>query len=150
MYTASSLKEKLGALSAATDKVKAFAAMRSGAGSDRPVSFLLEMSFKASAEKISGGIAKSVVPRHKGSKEDVEALSLLINKGCDAKGGSATKGTTFLFDCSAGGVDVTVDGKVQGSVKSPSLSEAFCNLYLDDECVSPALRENCASNWCLP
>lgn len=149
MYTAASLKDKLRTFSQSRDKPKAFAALLSGAGNERPVSFLLNMSMKAGAAKISGGIAKSLNPRHKGDAGEVDQLSDLIMKGCEAKGGAATKGTTFQFDCSPSGVDVTVDGKAQGSVPSASLSKAFCGIYLDDNTVSPALRENCLANWCL-
>lgn len=149
MYTSASLKEKLATLSKTTDKLKALAELRSGAGSERPVTFMLEMSFKIGAEKMASAIAESVAPRHKGSPKDVDELKSMIFNGVDAKGGTATKGTKFQFDCDNSGVSVCVDGKSQGSVSSPSLSSAFCDVYLDDKTVSSALRENCLNNWCL-
>jgi hypothetical protein len=62
------------------------------------------------------------------------------------KKGSATKGTTLEFDCDAGGVSVTVDGKSQGKAGSASLSKAFCDVYLGEKAVSPALRSSILEN----
>jgi hypothetical protein len=48
------------------------------------------------------------------------------------------------------GVDVSVDGTSYGTVESPGLSCAFCDVYLDDKCVSPNLRESILENCCGP
>ena len=98
---------------------------------------------------MASAIADSVAPRHSGSKQDVDELKDLIFNGVEAKG-AAVKGTTFQFDCSKSGVAVAVDGKSQGSVSSSGLSSAFCDVYLDDKCVSPALRASCVENCCAP
>ena len=47
MYTTAAVKESLQSLSRTVDKIKALKTLRSDAGSERPVSFVLEMSFKA-------------------------------------------------------------------------------------------------------
>lgn len=90
-----------------------------------------------------------VAPRHSSSSE-VDSLKGLIFAGVSEKG-AAVKGTVLQFDCSPEtGVDVSVDGKDQGNVASPGLAKAFCDVYLDDKCVSPALRESILDNCCAP
>jgi len=151
MYTTAALKESLSQMSKVTEKIKALATLRQGAGStERPVSFLLEMSFKAGAEKMASAIADSVAPRHKGPVVDVENLKSLILEGVtsNTKDGIASKGTKFQFDCSGSGVGVSINGKGSGNVDSSSLSSAFCDVYLDDKAVSPALKQNCLDNCC--
>ena len=149
MYCTSALKEKLATISRAADKGKqALEALREGAKEDPCTAFLLQMSFKVGAEKISAAIADSVSSRHSNAAE-VNSLKTLIFDGVSAKG-AATKGTTFLFDCSAEGIEVAVDGNVQGKVESPALSKAFCDVYLDENCVSPKLLTSCLENCCAP
>ena len=151
MYTTAAVKESLSSFSKTVDKVKALANLRKGAGSDdKPVSFLLEMNFKAGAEKMASAIADSVAPRHKGSDADVDALKQLIFDGVNSNtsSGAAVKGTKFQFDCSNAGVGVSVNGKGQGCVESSPLSSAFCDVYLDDKAVSPALRQSILDNCC--
>jgi len=149
MYCSEAVRESLSAISRATDKGKqAIAALCSGA-QDNPTSFVLKMNFKVGAEKMSSAIAESVAPRHNVPSE-VDELKSLIFSGVSEKG-AAVKGTCLQFDCSPEtGVDVSVDGKGQGNVASPGLAKAFCNVYLDDKCVSPALRESILSNCCAP
>lgn len=150
MYCTTAVKERLATISRSADKGKqALAALRDGVkGAGPDASFLLQMSFKVGAEKISAAIADSVASRYSGSGE-VDSLKTLIFDGVSAKG-AATKGTTFLFDCSEDGIEVAVDGNVQGKVSSAGLSKAFCDVYLDDKCVSPALRASCLENCCAP
>lgn len=149
MYCTNALKEKLASMSRSAEKGKAaLAALREGAKEDPCAAFLLQMSFKVGAEKISAAIADSVASRHSTASE-VDSLKSLIFDGVSAKG-AATKGTTFLFDCSSEGIEVAVDGKVQGSVPSPGLAKAFCDVYLDDKCVSPKLLDSCLENCCAP
>jgi Chalcone isomerase-like len=94
---------------------------------------------------MASAIADSVAPRNP-SSDDVEQLKELIVSGLK---GPAVKGTTLQFDCRSGeGVDVTVDGRAQGSVDSATLAEAFCNVFLDDKTVSPALRASILDNCC--
>ena len=149
MYCTGVLKEKLASISRSADKGKAaMAALRAGAKEEPCAAFLLQMSFKVGAEKISAAIADSVASRHSVSS-DVDSLKSLIFDGVSAKG-AATKGTTFLFDCSAEGIEVAVDGNVQGKVESADLARAFCDVYLDDKCVSPPLVSSCLENCCAP
>jgi Chalcone isomerase-like len=125
-------------------------ALRLGAKAGRAL-FCLEMAFKVGAEKMAGAIGDSVAPRYGGSPQDVEDLKRIIVSGVLAEKGAATKGTTFAFDCDCdSGITVKVDGKERGSVNSPALASAFCDVYLDDKCVSPAMRESCLENCCSP
>jgi len=144
MYGTSALKDSLASFSR-SDK-KALTCLKDGARG-ASTSFLLQMSFKVGAEKMASAIAESVAPRHKGGASEVDELKELIFNGVSAKG-AAVKGTTFEFDCSDKGVAVSVDGKAQGSVSSPGLAKAFCDVYLDDKCVSPALRDCILDNCC--
>jgi Chalcone isomerase-like len=114
-------------------------------------SFVLQMAMKVGAAKMAAAIADSVSPRHKsGNPKDVEQLKDLIFQGVSKNGeGAATKGTTFQFDCHSNtGMDVTVNNKHIGTVSSPTLSNAFCNVYCDNDCVSPALRKSCIEHCC--
>ena len=95
---------------------------------------------------MANAIADSVAPRHNNESE-VEELKTLIFDGIGDKG-VATPGTTFQFDCGEDDLSVSVDGKKQGSVTSAGLSKAFCDVYLDDNCVSKPLRESCIDNIC--
>jgi len=148
MYASSAAKEVLAGLSKQADKVKALSTLRSSVKAHPPTSFLLKMNFKVGAEKMASAIADSVSPRHNNAGEVDELKSLIFN-GVSAKG-DATKGTTFQFDCATSGIDVSVDGNKQGHVSSQGLSQAFCDVYMDDKCVSSALRESCLDNCCLP
>jgi len=99
---------------------------------------------------MANAIADSVSPRHS-VPSDVNELKTLICDGVNQSGkGAATKGTTFRFDCKEQELRVSVDGKVQGAVGSPALSKAFGDVYLDDDCVSPPLKESCLENCCMP
>mmetsp|Transcript_15789 Transcript_15789/g.28711 ORF Transcript_15789/g.28711 Transcript_15789/m.28711 type:complete len:205 (-) Transcript_15789:224-838(-) len=145
MYSSSVVKKSLASIPS-TDENKALSILRSGA-KDTSTSFLLEMNFKVGAEKIASAIAESVAPRHNGSPSDVGKLKTLIFDGVSAKG-AATKGTTFLFSCSEEGLTVSVDGKLQGTVASPGLAKAFCDVYLDEDTVSPKMVSSCLENCC--
>ena len=150
MYCTESVKESLAAISRAADDKgkKAMALLRQGA-KENPTTFLLEMNFKVGAEKMASAIAESVSPRHSDASE-VEDLKTLIFKGVSEKG-AAVKGTKIQFDCNPEtGVDVSVDGSEQGNVPSPGLASAFCDVYLDDKCVCPALTQSCLDNCCSP
>lgn len=149
MYCQNSVKEHLNLISRSADKGKAaFKALRHGAHEASSTTFLLQMNFKVGAEKMASAIADSVTPRYANTAE-VESLKSLIFKGVAGKG-AATKGTTFEFDCSKEGVHVSVDGKSQGKVASDGLGAAFCDVYLDDKCVSPPLRESCLETCFAP
>jgi hypothetical protein len=149
MYCSETVQESLSAVSRAADKGKqAIAALRQGA-QESPTSFVLKMNFKVGAEKMASAIAESVSPRHSAPSE-VDELKALIFSGVSEKG-AAVKGTVIQFDCSPNkGVDVSVDGKDQGCVSSPGLAKSFCDVYLDDKCVSPTLRESILENCCAP
>ena len=96
---------------------------------------------------MAAAIADAVAPRHSGASAQVEHLRELILQGIAAKG-AAVKGTKIQFDCSQAGVTVAVDGKEQGGVTSDTLAKAFCNVYLDDQAVSPTLKSSILDNCC--
>ncbi|KAG7353848.1 chalcone isomerase-like protein [Nitzschia inconspicua] len=146
MYGSGSVGESLSKMSKTADKKKALAALRNGAH-ESSTSFVLKMNFKVGAEKMASAIADSVTPRHN-SASDVGELKDLIFSGVADKG-ACVKGTVLQFDCNDG-VEVTVDGKTQGKVQSGGLAKAFCDVYLDDKCVSPPLRDSILENCCAP
>lgn len=147
MYCSDAVRDSLAQLSRTADRgKKALETLQSGA-KDHATTFLLQMNFKVGAEKMASAIAESVAPRHSGSPQEVESLKNKIFDGV-AKKGAAVKGTSLQFDCSQTGVGVMVDGKSQGVVESAGLAAAFCNVYLDDKCVSPQLRESILENCC--
>jgi hypothetical protein len=116
-----------------------------------PATFVLKFCMKVGAEKISSAIADSVASRCSGSSE-VASLKAILQSGMTGSGdgGGTKKGTTMQFDCARGGVTVSLDGKRLGTAKSGGLSKAFCNVYMDDKAVSPALRQSCLDNLCQP
>ena len=142
MYGDEETKEELSSISKSDDKT-AIAALRKGASGSS--SFVIKMNFKVGAEKMAAAIADSVSPRHSSASE-VSELKDLIFAGVSDKG-AAVKGTVIEFDCSDG-VEVTVDGKTSGKVESEGLAKALCDVYLDDKCVSPKLRESIIDNCC--
>mmetsp|Transcript_15725 Transcript_15725/g.27353 ORF Transcript_15725/g.27353 Transcript_15725/m.27353 type:complete len:205 (+) Transcript_15725:200-814(+) len=146
MYGSKDVDESLSSISKSEDKKKALAVLRKVA-SESPTSFVLKMNFKVGAEKMASAIADSVNPRHS-SASDVGELKDLITAGVAEKG-ACVKGTVLQFDCNDG-VEVTVDGKTQGKVKSTGLARAFCDVYLDDKCVSPPLRDSILDTCCAP
>ncbi len=111
-------------------------------------SFVLEMTFKADGKTIAEAIVDGVKPRHSGSAADVAELEHLIVEGVKSKGGQATKGTIFRFDCDAEGVAVSVDGTMQGRVASEGIGSAFVDVFMDDKAVSPQLVDSCMDTWC--
>ena len=110
-------------------------------------SFVLEMTFSASAEKIAGAIAESVKPRYNGDSSDIDDLEALIVKGVNKKGGHASKGTIFRFDCSGDGVSVSVDGVVEGQASYKDMGSSFVDVFMDDNAVSPSLIDSCVKTW---
>ena len=142
MYSDESAKSSISTL---PKNKSALTTLRKSLGSSKTTSFLLKMNFKVGAEKMADAIAESVDPRTS-DKGAVESLKKLIMDGVAAKG-AATPGTILQFDClSNGAVQVSVDGKAVGS--APGLSEPFCDVFLDDNGVSPAFRESVVENCC--
>ena len=146
MYGSEDVKDSLSTISKSKEKKLALSTLQKGASSS-PTSFVLKMNFKVGAEKMAAAIADSVSPRHSSASE-VSELKDLIFAGVSGKG-ACVKGTVLQFDCDDG-VEVTVDGKGQGKVKSAGLAKAFCDVYLDDKCVSPPLREHILESCCAP
>ncbi|KAL7442132.1 hypothetical protein ACHAXM_011149 [Skeletonema potamos] len=141
MYSDESAKSSIASL----PKKSALSTLRKSLKNSKTTSFLLKMNFKVGAEKMADAIAESVDPRTS-DKGAVESLKKLIMDGVAAKG-AATPGTILRFDClSDGSVKVSVDGKAVGSASG--LSEPFCDVFLDDNCVSPAFRESVIENCC--
>jgi hypothetical protein len=134
-------------LNAVSSPAALHAAARSFGPSTPSTSFVLEMTYSASAEKIGGAIADSVKPRYSGSASDISVLESLIVEGVNKKGGQASKGTTFRFDCSEEGVTVTVDGSVTGVAEFAGMGGAFVDVFLDDDAVSPTLVSSCMDTW---
>lgn len=129
-----------------SNKAAALSALRESLKSTSQTSFVLKMNFKVGAEKMAAAIAESVSPRASNNKVAVETLKALILKGVASKG-AATPGTILQFDCSDdGGVTVSVDGSLVGT--APGLRQAFCDVYLDEKCVSPAFQNSCIENCC--
>jgi Chalcone isomerase-like len=154
-YGNKTVKESLSTISRSRDGEKeAYKAFQNSIvqqSSGSTTSFVLEMAFKVGGNKLAAALTDSVSPRHSGGNaKDVEQLKDLIFQGVSTNGdGAATKGTKIQFDCHAStGMDVSVNNKHIGSVTSPTLSKAFCNVYCDDDCVSPALRKSCIEHCC--
>ena len=110
-------------------------------------SFVLEMTFKADAATIAGAIAEGVKPRYSGSLSDVTELENLIIEGVKSKGGQATKGTIFRFDCTKEGVKVSVDGTEQGVANFDGIGSALVDVFMDDNAVSSQLVDSCLDTW---
>lgn len=143
MYSDSEAKDAISSIPK-SNKADAISALRSSIKSASSTTFVLKMNFKVGAEKMAGAIAESVEPRTS-DKAAVETLKQLIVDGIASKG-AAVPGTELQFDCSEEGVKVSVDNREVGV--APGLCEAFCNVYLDDKAVSPALRDSCVENCC--
>lgn len=142
MYSDESAKSSIASL---PKNKNSLTTLRKSLKSSKTTSFLLKMNFKVGAEKMADAIAESVDPRTS-DKGAVDSLKKLIMDGVAAKG-AATPGTTLQFDCfSDGSVKVSVDDKAVGSASG--LSEPFCDVFLDDNGVSPAFRESVVENCC--
>jgi hypothetical protein len=124
---------------------KALAALENEAQKG-PFTFLLKFNFKVGAEKVSSSITDAVSARFSGSK-DVEKLRTILCDGVMKKG-STSKGTTMQFDCTSGGVKVSLDGTNLGQVQNGGLSKALCGVYLDKKSVAPTLTKSCIENCC--
>ena len=152
MYSSPTTLEALSPFPNGKQKKEAQVALRNAARTFGPssptTSFVLEMTFKADGKTIAEAIAEGVKPRQGGSGSDVKELENLIVQGVAAKGGQATKGTVFRFDCSDEGVSVSVDGAAQGSVKSAGIGSALVDVFMDDKAVSPQLVDSCLDTWC--
>ena len=152
MYSSPTALEALAPFPNGKQKKEAQVALRNAARTFGPssptTSFVLEMTFKADGKTIAGAIAESVKPRQGGSGSDVKDLENLIVQGVSAKGGQATKGTIFRFDCTEEGVSVSVDGSAQGTVKSDGIGSALVDVFMDDKAVSPQLVNSCLDTWC--
>ena len=123
-------------------------AVRTFGSSSPQTTFVLEMTFKADGATIGGAIAEGVQPRYNGSPSDVKELEALIIDGVKNKGGQATKGTIFRFDCTHEGVKVSVDGNEQGIARFDGIGSALVDVFMDDKAVSPQLVDSCLDTWC--
>ena len=151
MYASPSVLEAVSVFPKGKQKKEAQVALRDAARSfdhsSPQTSFVLEMTFKADGKTIASAIADSVKPRYAGPDGNVKELESLIFEGVKSKGGQATKGTEFRFDCSAQGVTVSVDGDEQGQVECDTLGSAFVDVFMDDKAVSPKLVDSCIETW---
>ena len=112
-----------------------------------PVTFLLEMVYSVTAEKIASAIAESIRPRYQGPQSDIGELETLIVTGVNEFGGQASKGTSFEFECTCNSVSVSVNGSPQGSADFSGLGTALVGVFTDDNAVSPSLVDSCVSTW---
>lgn len=144
MYSDDVAKASMSSLTK-SNKTGALSTLRDSLKSSKVTTFLLKMNFKVGAEKMADAIADSVAPRTS-EMDAVETLKNLILGGVAAKG-AATPGTTLQFDCLKNGeVKVSVDGREVGT--APGLRRAFCDVFLDDNGVSPAFRDSVVENCC--
>ena len=102
----------------------------------------MQLTFKASGEKMSSALCKSLKSRYKG---DMSELSNKIVSGCGSGGGG--KGTTFQFSCNKDDISVSINGKDMGKVHGPGIGAGFCDIYLDDNGVSPSLKDSLKKRW---
>ena len=147
LYGSKSVKNNLAELSRTADKKEALETLLSGTKKG-PATFLLKFNFKVGAEKVASSITDSISSRFSNTK-DVAKLKQMLCDGVSEKG-TTVKGTTMQFDCSKGGVTAWLDGKNLGYVSSGGLGAAFCEVYLDNKSVSPALRQSCLETCCKP
>ena len=149
MYADKSCKDSIASLPK-SNKSGALSTLRNSLqSSSKEINFVLKMNFKVSAEKMAEAIAESVLPRTS-NKSAVDTLKQLILDGVSVKG-AATPGTILQFDClpnnSGGGdVKVSVDNKEIGVASG--LCTAFCDVFLDDNGVSPGFRDSIVDNCC--
>ncbi|EJK62560.1 hypothetical protein THAOC_16823 [Thalassiosira oceanica] len=110
--------------------------------------FVLEIVYSATANEIAAAIAQSLQPRHQGSSSQLEELeSLIINGINESTSKFSTLGASLHFDCSRRGLTVSVNGSLQGSIKSEEIGSAFVDIYMDSNTVSPSLIESCVKTW---
>ena len=110
--------------------------------------FVLEMVYRATAHEIATAIAQSLKPRHRGSSSQLEELESLIINGINKSTSKfSTLGASLHFDCSGHGLTVSVNGLLQGSIKSEEIGSAFVDIYMDSNTVSPTLVECCVKTW---
>jgi len=149
MYTSPSTLASVATLNKGKD---AQAALRDSArrfGPTTPMtSFVLEMTFKADGKTIGEAIGEGVKPRYSGPEGDVKELESLIIDGVKSKGGQATKGTIFRFDCTKDGISVSVDGVSQGQVTCDGIGSALVDVFTDNDAVSQQLVDSCLGTWC--
>ena len=152
MYSSPATLEALSPFPSGKQKKEAQVALQNAARTFSPssptTSFVLEMTFKADGKTIAEAIAEGVKPRQGGDGSDVKELERFIVQGVSAKGGQATKGTIFRFDCTEEGVSVSVDGNLQGTVTSAGIGSALVDVFMDNNAVSPQLVESCLDTWC--
>ena len=152
MYSSPAALEALSPFPRGKQKKDAQTALLNSARTFGPSSpqttFVLEMTFKADGATIGGAIAEGVQPRYNGSPSDVKELEALIIDGVKNKGGQATKGTIFRFDCTQEGVKVSVDGNEQGMARFDGIGSALVDVFMDDKAVSPQLVDSCLDTWC--
>merc|ERR1711981_1239966 len=100
-----------------------FSGLRLSKSGTGPRTFLMQLTFKASGEKMSSALCKSLKSRYKG---DMSELSNKIVSGCGSGGGG--KGTTFQFSCNKDDISVSINGKDMGKVHGPGIGAGFCDI----------------------
>mmetsp|Transcript_25025 Transcript_25025/g.32483 ORF Transcript_25025/g.32483 Transcript_25025/m.32483 type:complete len:149 (+) Transcript_25025:239-685(+) len=121
-----------------------FRALRKGS-SDKKV--VLKMARTVGSETMANALAESIKPRMSSDVGAVETFQDVLLKGL-ADDGSATKGMEFDFGTSSGKLTVQINGKKIGEVPSNALCDAFVETYLDDDAVSPTLKDSIAEMLC--
>mmetsp|Transcript_14390 Transcript_14390/g.18896 ORF Transcript_14390/g.18896 Transcript_14390/m.18896 type:complete len:167 (-) Transcript_14390:1323-1823(-) len=93
--------------------------------------FLLKMSHGVNAEKMSSALADALQPRC----NDSEAIASFKETVLNGLPDGAPKGTTLEFACGGGKVDVCINDKNVGCIKSKPLATGFAGIYTDNKAV---------------
>ena len=115
----------------APDEPSLWSKLRLSKSGDGARGIVCVLTFKVSAQKMSGALIDSLKPRFKGPSSALDALSDKIVEGCSGGGG---KGTVFEFLCeSKDKIRVSVNGNDQGVVEASNVGGAFADIYLDEK-----------------
>mmetsp|Transcript_280 Transcript_280/g.455 ORF Transcript_280/g.455 Transcript_280/m.455 type:complete len:166 (+) Transcript_280:61-558(+) len=93
--------------------------------------FLLKMSYGVNAEKMSSALADALKPRC----NDGEAIASFKDTLLNGLPNGASKGTTLEFACGGGKVNVCINDKNVGCIKSKNLATGFAGIYTDKKAV---------------
>mmetsp|Transcript_8022 Transcript_8022/g.13341 ORF Transcript_8022/g.13341 Transcript_8022/m.13341 type:complete len:220 (+) Transcript_8022:36-695(+) len=107
-------------------------------------SIVLRMARDVGADKMVSALADSVKPRLKSDMGALKQFQTILSEAL-ADGG-AKNNMIFRFDApSTDKLNVHVGGKMQGSIQSPPLVNALYSVYLDEDAVSPTLKNHLAA-----
>jgi len=107
----------------------------------------LKMARTVGSETMAAALAEAVLPRMKGDAATVKTFEELLVSGLSGDG-SALKGTSLTFGANGSSLEVSINNKKVGDIASATLCNAFVDVYLGKDGVSPALKESIAENIC--